>query len=77
MLDTARDDTQLTRLQSHTVIAKLNRHLTTPNQEHLILPFVLMPRKYSLELHKLEFLAIQLCYDLRSPMLTNCLKLFA
>src|SRR5688500_3325932 len=67
MLDTTRDDTQLTGLQSHAAVAKLNRHLTAPDQEHLILLFVMVPRKDALELHKLQFLAIHLRHDLRSP----------
>src|SRR5438128_1578163 len=47
MLNTPRHDRELARLQNHTTVAKLNRHLTTPHQEHFVLVLVMMPGKHS------------------------------
>ena|SRR5205809_4174918 len=75
MLDTARDDAKLARLQIQTAVAKLNCHLAAPDQEHFILMFMLVPRKDSDELDELDFLAVQLGNDLWSPMFVDQGKL--
>src|SRR2546426_6678865 len=71
MLDAPRNDIELASLQSHAAVAKLYRHLASPDQEHFVLLFVPVPRKNSGELHELEFLAVQLCNDFRSPMFVD------
>jgi hypothetical protein len=58
VLNATRHDTELAWLQSHATIAKLNRHLTTPNQKHLVLVLVMMPGKHSVTLHQFDFLPV-------------------
>src|SRR5881396_3646729 len=71
MLDATRHDAELTGLQSHAAVAELDSHPTAPDQEELILTFVMVPGKDTGELHQFHFLAVQLRNDLRSPMLVN------
>ena len=59
------------------MVAKFDRHLTTPDQKHLVLMLMKVPWKDTLELHQLDFLAIQLRDHFRSPMLMNHRKLIA
>jgi len=47
MLDAARHDAELARLQNHLPILELDDHFATPNEEQLILMFVMMPWKES------------------------------
>jgi len=77
MFDTARDDAELSCLQSHETVTKLNGHSTAPDQEQFILLFVLMPRKNPGKLHQLELLAIQLGNYFGSPMLVDECKFLA
>src|SRR6059036_2914340 len=58
-------------MQHQEAVAKLNRHLASPNDEHFIFLLVMMPRKQAAELHQLHFLAIELRDNLRSSMLLN------
>ena len=46
-----------------------------PNQEKLVFIIVLMPGKDAGQFHQVQFLAIQLRYDLWSPVFPNELEL--
>ncbi len=76
MFDAAGNDAKLPGFQDDALIAKFNRHFTTPHEKHLIFAFVMMPRKDSLDFHKLNLLAIQLRNDFWPPMFVNGREFF-
>ena len=53
------------------LIAKLDDHGTVPNQKHLILVEVGMPRKGHEEFHEFDFLAVEGGRDFGTPMLVE------
>lgn len=58
MLNAARDDAELARVESYDMIPEFHSHFATPNQKHLVLVLVMMPRELTLELDQLDFLSV-------------------
>src|SRR5262245_20971274 len=54
MLDAARNDQELPRLERDVLIAELHREATVDDQEQLVLMLVVMPHELALELHQLH-----------------------
>ena len=53
------------------MVAKLDSHLASPNEEELVLVLVMMPGKHPGYLHELQFLAVQFGDDLGPPVLVD------
>ena len=76
MLDAAGHDTKLARLQHHAAVAKLDNHLAAPNEEKLVLLFVLMPREDAGDLYEFQLLPVQFSNHFGPPMLVDKREFF-
>ena len=77
MFDSARDDAELAGLKDDSVpAAKLDDHLTAPDEEKLIFIFVVVPGKDATKFDELELLAVQRGHDFRPPMLLDGREFF-
>ena len=61
-------DDELARAKVNHMVAKLDAEAALPDEEHLILMLVPMPRELTSNLDELDLLPIQLGYDLRTPV---------
>ena len=76
VLDTPRDNEELTFSEFDHTFPQVNRELALEDQEKLVLMFVLMPHEFAFELRKLHVLAIELGDDTRALGLVELTELF-
>ena len=75
VLDAARDDDQLPRLEYDIAVAELHAHPPGGDEEQLILPIVVVPDELALEPDHLHVGVVQLGDDLRAPRLVESREL--
>ena len=68
VLNTSRNNQELTFLKLDTTIAKLHAEAPLDHQKQLILQVVVMPNKLTLKLDELDVLTIQLADNLGIPV---------
>src|SRR5438552_3372007 len=71
VLDAARDDEELPRLEAHVPVAELHAELARHDEEHLVLEIVVVPHELALEPDELHHLAVELAHDLGDPVLVD------
>src|SRR5262249_12698120 len=68
MLDTPRNDQELSCLEPNEPIAKLHAESTLHDEKQLILVLMMVPDKRSEEFHQFDMLAIEFASDFRAPL---------
>jgi hypothetical protein len=77
VLDTSPHDEELAGLEVHGPVAQVKIHLTFEDQEKLILVLVRMPDIFTLELHQLYVLPVQLPGDPGYPEVIDQIEFFS
>src|SRR5262245_29535470 len=68
MLDAARNDDELSRLDLTHFVSKLHPQQTGQDEEELVFGLVMMPDELALQLDQLHSLSVEFADDARSPV---------
>src|SRR5579859_1896668 len=76
MLDAARNDHKLSRVQMYLAIAQFDKQVSGDDQEEFVLLFMMMPDKLALQFDELDMRIVQLAHNFRTPRIMKLREFF-